>query len=338
MSTVTTAPWQVQDPFIRTGLMMGDQLMDSPPTYYGGSTVTPFSDTTNMAMNARQNRALQGSPHEAALGGYLNQALGQNQFDLTQAGQTAGNMMGASAGGLNQLGQTAQGDYLNSNPYLDSMFNSAASRMGDQFDRAQSALNATFSSGGRTGSGAHADAFAETAGQFSDSLGSLAADVYGGNYQRERERQMQASGMLQQGGLAGAGALNSLYGSVDSSRAKAGSLAPVMTGLEYGNIDQLAGVGGMVDQQSQNMLQDDINRWNHGENAQWDRTRQYMGLVGNPMGGTTHTPNPSGSPVTEALGRTAAGAGAGFAVGGPIGAAVGAGLGGGSALIERLWS
>lgn len=71
------------------------------------------------------------------------------------------------------------GDYLNSNPYLDAMFNKAAGKVGAQ-------VNSQFSSAGRYGSGAHT-------GVLGESIGNLATDIYGRNYATERQNQQQAA-------------------------------------------------------------------------------------------------------------------------------------------------
>ena len=95
------------------------------------------------------------------------------------------------------LAQTAQGQSLQGNPYLDQQFDIAAQRVTDQFNREISpGIAAQFSQAGRTGSDAQVDVQTRAAGEVSDSLAQLANQVYGGNYQRERDRQLQAAGQL----------------------------------------------------------------------------------------------------------------------------------------------
>jgi hypothetical protein len=76
---------------------------------------------------------------------------------------------------------TLNGDYLNSNPYLDATFNKAA-------DQVQNRVDSMFSRSGRTGSGSHA-------GVASDKLNDLATNIYGGNYANERNNQMSTMSM-----------------------------------------------------------------------------------------------------------------------------------------------
>ena len=318
-----TGPWGPLHEPILQGVNMAETLMGTPPAYYSGSTVNPFSQTTEQAMQARYNRAMQGSPQEQAFGGYLSGAMGQGQFNLAPAGVAANQAIGGMGAGTSQLAQTAGGANLYGNPFLDAQFNAASANMGQQFDRAASRIDASFGGGGRAGSNAHAQAMGDAAGQFSDSLSSLGANIYGGNYQAERDRQMQASNVLQQGGLAGGGLLGNLYGNVDQSMARAATMTPAHSAMQYGNIDQLGQVGSMVDQQAQNYLQDDINRFNFSQQAPWDRVGQYMGIVNSPSGGTMRQTGGGPGDVAQALGGAGTGAATGYMVGGPWGAAAG---------------
>jgi hypothetical protein len=77
-------------------------------------------------------------------------------------------------------GRTVQGEYLdpNKNPYLQDTYNRA-------LEQSIPSITSGAVSSGRYGSGA--------AGMLSNDMQSrLANDIYGGNYQRERDRQMQA--------------------------------------------------------------------------------------------------------------------------------------------------
>lgn len=84
-----------------------------------------------------------------------------------------------TAAGNQYMQDVIGGDYLNSNPYLDAMFNKASGQVGAK-------VNSQFSSAGRYGSGAHT-------GVLGESIGNLATDIYGGNYARERQNQQQAA-------------------------------------------------------------------------------------------------------------------------------------------------
>jgi len=88
---------------------------------------------------------------------------------------TQGSPLTDAAQGLTQ--QTIAGDFLNSNPYLDQTFNRAA-------DLTRTRLSSEFAGAGR-------DLGAARPAR-SEELQTLASNIYGGNYQAERNRQMQA--------------------------------------------------------------------------------------------------------------------------------------------------
>lgn len=84
----------------------------------------------------------------------------------------------------NEALKTAKGEYLNANPYLDRNVNTA-------LDQVQSRVNSQFGLAGRTGSGANQDVM-------SRGMGDVASQMYGNNYQNERNRQFQAMGLAPQ--------------------------------------------------------------------------------------------------------------------------------------------
>ena len=118
------------------------------PEYYPGQTIADQSPETLLAQNLTTDRALSGSP-------LMNSAQGL-------------------------LTDTMQGDYLNSNPYLDQNVNKA-------LDTVQQRVNSAFGQGGRFGSGINQGVLAKE-------MGDTASQMYGQNFDQERSRQMQ--GML----------------------------------------------------------------------------------------------------------------------------------------------
>ncbi len=108
---------------------------------------------------------------------------GQRIADLTGqhlAGvNTLSNQPGVTAARNVGIG-TLKGDYFNNNPYLDAAFGRAAGAVQSQLT--SSALGGA---GGMTNSGIH-----ET---YRNQLNNLAQDIYGANYQLERDRQLAAS-------------------------------------------------------------------------------------------------------------------------------------------------
>lgn len=80
------------------------------------------------------------------------------------------------------LRDTAAGNFLNSNPYLDQMIASASRPVVDQ-------IQAQFSKAGRYGSAANQDVLGRT-------LSELSGNIYGQNYAAERGRQLEASNAI----------------------------------------------------------------------------------------------------------------------------------------------
>lgn len=95
------------------------------------------------------------------------------------------------------LNDAMRGEYLNANPYLDQTFNRASDAVSRQWrESVMPGVNSTFSLAGRTGSGAHQNAVNLASEQLGDTLSDLGNQIYGQNYQSERERMMQAANSL----------------------------------------------------------------------------------------------------------------------------------------------
>lgn len=146
-------PWAGQQPYLTYGFQQAQKNYDrGGPQYYPTSTVAPFSDQTQQALQLQQNRALAGSP-------------------VTQAAQS-------------EATKTLSGDYLNNNPYLDSIWNQGAGDI-------QSRVAGQFGAAGRTGSGINQQVL-------SRELANGYNNLYGANYQAERARQSQALALAPQ--------------------------------------------------------------------------------------------------------------------------------------------
>ena len=144
-------------------------------------------------------------PHLQGAAGNISNDMGQTTAGFLGNTSNVGSPGGATGQGLaalfnrglqgsptldaaNQLTQqTLQGDFLNSNPYLDQTFNRAA-------DLTRGRLATEFA-----GSGRDIDASRPAR---SEELQTLASNIYGGNFQAERDRQQGAIG--QAGGLQSA--------------------------------------------------------------------------------------------------------------------------------------
>jgi hypothetical protein len=326
----TTTPWAGQQPYLSDLFKQGQQnYAGGGPSYFPDQTYAPFSPQQQQAFGATEQRAY-GSPTEGAFNQYLQQSLGQGQVDLSGAAQGADQLTGGIGGGLSQLGQTARGDYLNSNPYLDQMFSAASRPITQNYENVVNpGINAAFGAASRTGSGIQGEYLGDAAGQYGKSLSDLSANIYGGNYANERQNQLGAAGQLGQLGLGGIGAQGSLYGQISADQGRAGAFAPQASQIDWNNIDRLAGVGSAVQQQGQLGINDAMSRYNFGQMSPYQNLQNYANLIyGLPGGyGTQTNPNPQGSPTTGAIGGGIAGAAAGNQIYPGYGALIGGLLG-----------
>lgn len=313
-STTTTQksePWSGLQPYLKDAYSQASNLYKSGgPDFYPNATYVPFSDESQLGMSMLTNRALQGGQHDQAANWLANVAMTQRNPYIGQAGST--------------LTDTAKGDFLNANPYLDQMYGQAAKNLTQQFNEGvMPGINATFGSAGRTGSGAHALATGRAVGELSDSLGTMAANLYGGNYQSERDRMMSASSGLTNVGQADL-----------DQRFRGANLGLGMDQLDYQNIGQLMNVGGMVEGKAGEALSDSMNRFNFYQNRPEQAMNNYTAwLSGIPNnGGTTTTSGGGGS----TLGNVVGGALTGGALAGALPASMLAAIPGGGWALAGL--
>lgn len=206
-------PWAAQQPYLTRGFQQAGNLLDSGgPQYYDKATYTPFSAPTEKAMGLIEDRALSGSP--------LNSGAQSVAMD------------------------TLQGNFLNNNPYLESMFQQGT-------DKIAANVNAQFTSAGRTGSGAHT-------GQLAEEMGDLYNNMYGSQYQQERQNQ-----------------LNTMQ------------LAPQLAESDYADFSRLGQVGQAVEGKAAEIIRDDMNRFNFYQNAPEDNLARYIAAIGGNYGGQT---------------------------------------------------
>jgi hypothetical protein len=150
------------------------------------------------------------------------------------------------------LAPTASGEMLGANPYLDEMFGRAAGKAGEQFQNIIApSIASQFSRAGRYGSGAQEQAFGRAGQSLSETLGGMAANIYGGEYGRERERQLGAArdisgvfGREKAQQLGAMGGMSDIYGrGISQQLAATGGMADVY-GQEKAR--QLAATGGLA--------------------------------------------------------------------------------------------
>ena len=204
-----------------------------------------------------------------------------------------------------QLTDTLSGQYLSGgNPYLQNAISAATRPMINAFnDQVMPGLDSNFSAAGRYGSGAHALASADAGAQLQNQIGDVASQMAYQNYGDERQNQMR--GML---------------------------FAPELAQQDYRDIGMLGQAGSTVDQYNQNLINQDMSKYDYTKNAQWRYLNDYLGMLNGAQGGTQTTSGPDQNninPFTGVLG----GAATGFGIGGFPGAIIGGGLG----LLGSLW-
>jgi hypothetical protein len=183
------------------------------------------------------------------------------------------------------------GQYLDpaTNPYLQQAYERAAGGV-------KSDIASQFAKAGRYGSGA----MTETLGK---SLGDIASQIYGGAYQQERARQLQAA-----------------------------QLAPQLAQQDYADISRLAQVGQSREGLQEAALADAMQRFQFEQQKPYTKLREYLASIGAPAAQQTVSAQPIYRNLgANLLGGATSGAYLGSLVPGigPMAGAIGGGLLGG---------
>jgi hypothetical protein len=187
----------------------------------------------------------------------------------------------------NKATSTLNGDFLtpNSNPYLKQNVSQA-------MDDVQTRVNSQFS-GNNYGGSANQELLTRN-------LGDVANNMYGENFARERNNQMQTM-----------------------------NLAPTLAGADYQDANYLQTIGAQRQNLANQYLGNSAAKFEGAANWPYEQLQRYGNVVSQGTGaGSTTTMTGAGgaggsSPMASALG----GAATGFSIGGPWGAAIG-GIGG----------
>lgn len=123
-------------------------------------------------------------------------------------------------------------------------------------NQARQGADSTYSMGGRYGSGAHDAAVSQSVG-----------NIYAQNYAQERQNQLNAINQ-----------------------------APTIDQAQYYGMQQLGNVGAAVQQQGQNVINADINKYDYNENKNTNWINQYLATLNGASGGTSTTTSPVNSP------------------------------------------
>ena len=245
------------------------------------------------------------------------QALAQQEALATQASPVLQQAQQAYQQSLGGIGATAGGQFLGANPYQAQMMQAATRPLEQQFsNQVLPQIASLYSRAGRYGSGAMQGALGQATEAYTRGLGDITGTIAGQQFQQERGLQQQAQ--LAQAQLAAA--------------------APSIYGQQFIPSQQLAQVGAAREQIAAQPLQEQMQRFNFGQQLPYQQLSGYLSSVyGSPMGSfgtqTQSTTMPS-NPLMGGL----AGAGLGYLGGQFLGGSglmnpvsqgvIGAGLGG----------
>lgn len=223
-------------------------------TIYGGGGDSGGGTTTTTQEIPAELKPLATAYTNKAIGlsqqGY-NPYQGQRYADLnpvqnTGLEMTVGRALQGSQTVNNAEGQLNQMIGGTSNPYLDAMYGRAA-------DQVTSSVNSNFAQAGRYGSGAHTASLTE-------GLGNMATDLYGGAYEADRGRQMQAIGM-----------------------------APEFAQQDYADAGQMMNAGQILQDQQQQNLDYGYEQYQEAENLPYKQLAAMSGVFGSNLGGASKT-------------------------------------------------
>lgn len=322
-----------------------------PQQFYPGQTVAGMSPQTTQGLDMMTQSAQGG-----AVG--LPQAQGAMMRGMSGFMPGFGTAMGAAGGQMNNpwtssmvgaatdpttMGVEGLNSFSEGNiDHLQGLYTRGA-------DQITNDLNARFARAGRTG------ANAAYGGALGGALGDLYTGIMAPGVEAAQNRRLQASGQLagidqadrdaamqgygQAGAFAsddfgrrltGAGMANDMF---SQSNADARGAAAMLPGLyDYGQQpgQTMLGVGGAYEQLQQQQIDADRERFDFGQNAQWNNLSRFAAMMnGLPdfSSQTQTTSGPGRSRGMGLLGGAASGASMGSAFG-PWGTAIGGGIGG----------
>lgn len=237
-TTQTANPWAgVQPALLDFYQGARDNFHSAGPQYYPNSTIAPQGGVTRLGQQSLFGRATEGNP---LLGTAQQEASDTLNGAYFGANPTMGTLMDIGNGSM--LGQ---------NPYMDGLFNQAATQVGNQYSKKiLPGIASMFSGAGRFGSNQMAEGLKDAEGQYGNTMTDLATKMYGGNYANERALQQQALGEA-----------GTQFGRERALQSNALGMAGGLAAADYGDINALLGLGTSQDAYAQNQLNADINRW-----------------------------------------------------------------------------
>lgn len=268
---------------------------------YLGSTVAPLSGTTMQGVN---QLAGAGANWNTAQSRPLFQGIGAQSVSDPFVGKIAGaadRLSGPTSAQAN-LQDMASGKWLREgNPYFNA-------RLEDQLADTAAQTRSLMSGSGRYGSDVSNRVLA-------DRLGNLRTQALAEDWDRNLQAQLAATGQIDASKIGYAGTQGNLYGAAGNLRGagldRATTAASAMAGLDQQSFaNRLAGAdatlkaGGILDDQAQKLLSDEVAKFYALDNQDWTRLGMLQGAAAGaagPYGTQLSTSRQSGSPL-QALG------------------------------------
>ena len=311
-------PWSGQQPFLTTGYEQAQARLNSEmPQYYPGSTVTPFNQNElaaqQMALNyagGDRPQAMQASAESALTGEMLANPYNNPVFGTTRALAP----MGVGSLGLAQgMTNTATGTPYGQDPILQQMLSGSAMQNPFIAPALATATNEAVQNfqnqvmpGIRTsqiqyqpGGSSRGDLVTGMASTgLAEQLANNATRAYMDAQNQALQQQQFGLGLSEQGRAARAGEALQQYG---------GAITPALQGEQlitdrlgqgigaypetmqapFGIPQQVAGVGLGQREMEQQMMDEQINRYNFAQNVDAQKLSNYMNLIQGNVGSTT---------------------------------------------------
>lgn len=241
------------------------------------TTTAPWSKTQRQGLNQGYEQAtglldqeLEYYPGSTVAG--FGDTTQQAQGALAAAGYNPAGLEGAIAANAN----TVNGGNLGGNPHLEAAVTAAQRPTLANYQRAIApSLSSRFAAGGRFGSGSQANAEGAAQERLARELADSANTFAYGDYGRERA--------LQEAAIA---------------------RTPALGQAQLGGLSTSLGVGGQQDAKTQQMLSDDVNRFNFEQDADYNQLARILPLLAGQTGSLTSQPQYE-NPLATALGTGA---------------------------------
>lgn len=228
-----------------TGSKSSQTTTNAPPSWAAPIFKQAGADAQNLYNSGQGGNVYQGQRVGDLSGQTMGGVNGMNNA-MNMYGSDAVNRLatGQTSSGTN-LADMASGKMIGNN----SAFNDA---LQNTLNNTATTINSNMSGAGRYGSGAHT-------GVMSSQLGQVATGAMANQYNQDVQNMMTANGQIDSANQGQLNSLNNLY-------------------QGYSNASRNALTGGQViDQNNQDKLNADWDKWSETDNRGWNRLNMYLG-------------------------------------------------------------